>query len=395
MARIADIRSLRAAQRPSPPDLVRWSLGLLSYGRVRLSLRVDGGEVVEGVEDYWALLALGCRSAPVSDGEREVVDVPLEALGFYDEVSGEGPRVYADVLALLRGDRPTPLVMVKKVGEARIWAKLEWYNPLSLSIKDRTALNMVDWSSEDVRGRRVYEASSSNTGVALAALSRLYGFTARIYIPETAEPFGPELARLLGAEVVVKGGSTSELRPLVEEEARRDGAIVLNQFQNYLNPLAHIRWTAKEIDYQSRMGGLRLRAVFVTMGTGGHAAGVATYFALRRPEVRVVGVQPAEGSSIPGIKRQVDWPWGQLQRPREVIEVSDEEALRVSIGLAREVGLLFGPSGGAALAAALRSISGEEGDYVIVVPDHGVKYLRLYSEFLGQGSVGLSAKGPR
>jgi cysteine synthase/O-phosphoserine sulfhydrylase/cystathionine beta-synthase len=310
----------------------------------------------------------------------------LESLGLYDEVTGSEARVYGSVLELVRRDRPTPLVMIKRARRARLWAKLEWYNPLSLSIKDRTALSLVEGKLDDIMSRgKVYEASSSNTGVAVSALSRIFGFSARLYIPETAEQFGPDMIRAMGQEVVVKGSSTAELRPLVREEAERDGAVFLNQFESYYNPLAHIRWTAKEIDLQSRFAGLRLKAIFATMGTAGHVAGLATYFRARRPEVKVVGVQPAEGSSIPGIRRHDKWPWPLLEAPAEVVDVSDEEAARVALEIARETGLLPGLSGGASIAAALRAAEGEaeEADYIVVVPDHGVKYLRLYSRYLG------------
>ena len=384
--RLAPISSLHAQAPASWEGVVKNAVSLLSRDAQELTIAVRGQEVSDGVEDYWALRLTGCQMAAVSDEARERTWVPLEALGFYDEVSGGWPRVYGGVLELVLKDRPSPLVKVKEVNGVRIWAKLEWYNPLSLSIKDRTAVGLVEPMIDVVRrAGAVYEASSSNTAIALAALSRVLGFRVRAYIPATAEPFGDQMVRLLGGEVVRGGASTTELRPLVRADAEREGAIVLNQFENYLNPLAHIRWTAKEIDYQSRVGGLRLKAVYVTMGTRGHAAGVSTYFRLRRPDVEVVGVQPSEGSSIPGLRREASWSWGLLPPPTRIVEVSDDDAVRASLSIAREAGLLFGPSGGAAAWAAIRDAQErrDEGDYVIVVPDHGVKYLRLYMERLG------------
>jgi cysteine synthase/O-phosphoserine sulfhydrylase/cystathionine beta-synthase len=382
LVRPEDLRARRLEPEAYIPALKE----LLRRGTLELSVAVRGQEVVEGLEDYWSLRSLGCQLVPVTEGLRARVNMSLESLGLYDEVTGSEARVYWSVLELLRRDRPTPLVMIKRAGRVRLWAKLEWYNPLSLSIKDRTALSLVEGKLDDIMSRgKVYEASSSNTGVAVSALSRIFGFSARLYIPETAEQFGPDMIRAMGQEVVVKGSSTAELRPLVREEAERDGAVFLNQFESYYNPLAHIRWTAKEIDLQSRFAGLRLKAVFATMGTAGHAAGLATYFRARRPEVKVVGVQPAEGSSIPGIRRHDQWPWPLLDAPAEVVDVSDEEAARVALAIARETGLLPGLSGGASIAAALRAAEGEaeEADYIVVVPDHGVKYLRLYSRYLG------------
>jgi len=382
LVRPEDLRARRLEPEAYIPALKE----LLRRGTLELSVAVRGQEVVEGLEDYWSLRSLGCQLVPVTEGQRARVNMSLESLGLYDEVTGSEARVYGSVLELVRRDRPTPLVMIKRAGRVRLWAKLEWYNPLSLSIKDRTALSLVEGKLDDIMSRgKVYEASSSNTGVAVSALSRIFGFSARLYIPETAEQFGPDMIRAMGQEVVVKGSSTMELRPLAREEAERDGAVLLNQFESYYNPLAHIRWTAKEIDLQSRFAGLRLKAVFATMGTAGHAAGLATYFRARRSEVKVVGVQPAEGSSIPGIRRHYQWPWPLLDAPAEVVDVSDEEAARVALAIARETGLLPGLSGGASIAAALRAAEGEaeEADYIVVVPDHGVKYLRLYSRYLG------------
>jgi cysteine synthase/O-phosphoserine sulfhydrylase/cystathionine beta-synthase len=392
LVRPEDLRARRLEPEAYIPALKE----LLRKGALELSVAVRGQEVVEGLEDYWSLRSLGCQLVPVTEGQRARVNMSLESLGLYDEVTGSEARVYGSVLELVRRDRPTPLVMIKRAGRVRLWAKLEWYNPLSLSIKDRTALSLVEGKLDDIMLRgKVYEASSSNTGVAVSALSRLFGFSARLYIPETAEQFGPDMIRAMGQEVVVKGSSTAELRPLAREEAERDGAVLLNQFESYYNPLAHIRWTAKEIDLQSRFAGLRLKAIFATMGTAGHVAGLATYFRARRPEVKVVGVQPAEGSSIPGIRRHDQWPWPLLDAPAEVVDVSDEEAARVALAIAREVGLLPGLSGGASIAAALRAAEGEaeEADYIVVVPDHGVKYLRLYSRYMGHRLVGLNAEG--
>lgn len=392
LVRPEDLRARRLEPEAYIPALKE----LLRRGTLELSVAVRGQEVVEGLEDYWSLRSLGCQLVPVTEGQRARVNMSLESLGLYDEVTGSEARVYGSVLELVRRDRPTPLVMIKRAGRVRLWAKLEWYNPLSLSIKDRTALSLVEGKLDDIMLRgKVYEASSSNTGVAVSALSRLFGFSARLYIPETAEQFGPDMIRAMGQEVVVKGSSTMELRPLAREEAERDGAVLLNQFESYYNPLAHIRWTAKELDLQSRFAGLRLKAVFATMGTAGHVAGLATYFRARRPEVKVVGVQPAEGSSIPGIRRHDQWPWPLLDAPAEVVDVSDEEAAMVALAIARETGLLPGLSGGASIAAALRAAEGEaeEADYIVVIPDHGVKYLRLYSRYMGRRLVGLDAEG--
>jgi len=355
---------------------------LLRQGSMEKSIVVAGSRVVEGHDDYWALRRLGCSLAPVSEGAREEGPVPLDALGFYDNVKAPELRVYRDVVELLTADRPTPLVMIK--GDwgkgVRVWAKLEWYNPLSLSIKDRTAFSVLSEALAGGQGAKaVYEVSSSNTGVALAALSAAMGLRARIYVPTTAEGFGPAMLKILGAEVVTRGSSTVEALPSAMKEAEVDGAIMPNQFTNIANPLVHVAATAKEIEAQANFLGLKLRGIAASMGTGGHAAGISFYFKNRRPDVRVIGVQPAEGSHIPGIRRQdISKWWPFPERPDVIVDVTEEEAMETAISVARSNGLLFGVSGGAALAGLLKISGVEEGDYIVVVPDHGIKYLERY-----------------
>jgi cysteine synthase/O-phosphoserine sulfhydrylase/cystathionine beta-synthase len=381
-------------------ELLNSMRSMLRSNSVASSLAVKGNRVIDGDADYWALRWLRCRLAPVSEGLREGGPVPLEALGFYDNAVSNEYRAYRDVMELLSNDRPTPMVMLR--GDwgpgVRVWAKLEWYNPLSLSIKDRTALGVLTEAlSRNPNARKIFEVSSSNTGIALAALSAALGLRARIYVPTTAEDFGPSMLRVLGAEVVVRGSSTVEALPSAIEEARAEGAIMPNQFENIANPLMHVGTTAKEIDLQANFLGLKLRGIFVTLGTRGHSAGIAFYFKNRRPDVKVFGVQPAEGSIIPGIRRQDPsrW-WPMAERPDEIIDVTDSEAIDSAIAVARTNGLLFGMSGGAAVAALLKKGKLEEGDYVLVVPDHGIKYLDRYLSRLGnEGVVGGGHQGSR
>ncbi len=391
MARVEHLEALRAAQL-NIADVLDNMRAMLRSGAQRLSLAVRDNDIIDGVEDYWALRYLGAKMAAISEGAREEVNVSLEALGLYDDVMGRSWRAYGDILEMLAYDRPTPLLRLRgSWGSARVWAKLEWYNPLSLSIKDRAAWYMASLALDKIKAvGRIYEASSSNTGVALAAIAAVLGVRARIYIPETAADFGPAMVRLFGGEAVVRGSSTNELRPVVAEDARREGALMLDQFANLANPFVHVRYTAKEIEAQANRAGLRLRGVFVTMGTGGHAAGISFYFRNRRPDVKVYGVQPDEGGRIPGIKRQDFSSWWPLgERPHEVIEVSAEEAMDAAIEVAKTNGILFGVSGGAAVAALRKSVDRlEEGDYVVIIPDHGIKYLDLYLSHLGAGSEG-------
>jgi len=146
LVRPEDLRARRLEPEAYIPALKE----LLRRGTLELSVAVRGQEVVEGLEDYWSLRSLGCQLVPVTEGQRARVNMSLESLGLYDEVTGSEARVYGSVLELVRRDRPTPLVMIKRAGRVRLWAKLEWYNPLSLSIKDRTALSLVEGKLDDI-----------------------------------------------------------------------------------------------------------------------------------------------------------------------------------------------------------------------------------------------------
>ena len=384
------LESLSAAEAPLS-DVLTSMRAMLRTDRLELSLAVEGSSVVDGASDYWALRWLGCSVAPV-DSSRRRVDVPLEALGLYDDTTAPERRVYPDVMDLLSRDRPTPMVRLRgSWGRARLWAKLEWYNPLSLSIKDRTAASIL---AEALRRRPdakvIYEVSSANTGVALASLAAVMGLRARLYMPVTAESFGPLMARLLGAEVVQRGSSTVEVLPEAKEEAARDGALMPNQFESPANFLTHVGHTAKEVEAQANFAGLKLKGIFVTMGTGGHSAGISFYFKNRRPDVKVFGVQPARGSVIPGIRRQDMSSWWPIEeRPDVILDVTELDAAAAAVRVARSNGILPGMSGGAAIAA-FESVADEleEGDYVVILPDHGIKYLERYYRLLGK-ALGL------
>lgn len=344
--------------------------------------------VVENINVYSALRALRVRYVPVAESRSELGEVvKLDLLDVYHNVIPRSEtRVYDSVVELLEKDLPTPLVKLRFLGggNLRIWAKLEWYHPFSLSIKDRIAHGMVKEAVE--RGllaskRVVYEATSTNTGLALAGLANFYGFKLRVYLPSTAQRCVDYLFKALGAEAVREDAPiTTALLQKVLEEAVRDGALVLNQFSNDVNFTTHLSTTAKELDYQLGSVGVRPRAIICGLGTSGHASAISFYFKNKYGDVKVYGVQPSRGSVIPGLRRvETGMKWIGHAELDGVVDVSLEEAFSAVLEVARSDGTIFGLSGGAVLHVAKKLVEegAVDGDIVVVIPDHGVKYVEL------------------
>ncbi len=338
---------------------------------------------------YWALAALGAKRIPVGEG----CSASLEDLGLYEDLERrDDSRVYKDPLELLSGAYPTPLVRLRWTpgSGVRVWAKLEWFNPFSLSLKDRPAAHMIK-GIEASRDSLVADASSSNFAVAMAALSNLMGLRARVYLPGgPTGRLGRVVASLMGAEVVVDRSArfTTELLERVLRESEREGFHHLNQFTNDLNFEAHLRGIARELDYQARRAGIRLRGVAGSLGTSGHMAAVTFYFkSMYGDQFDVVLAQPDRHSTIPGLRRiETGMLWiNLLDFKYRVYDVDLKEALSKVAEVSRTDGLLIGPSGGAVLAALERRISegGLEGDVAAIIPDTGFKYLDLLEDFLG------------
>ncbi|HMV04601.1 MAG TPA: cysteine synthase CysM [Accumulibacter sp.] len=281
----------------------------------------------------------------------------------------------------------TPLVRLQRlpgaVGDARgnlLLAKLEGNNPAG-SVKDRPAVSMIVRAEErgDIRpGDTLIEATSGNTGIALAMAAALRGYRMILVMPENQSVERRQTMRAFGAELVLTprdGGM--ELARDVAEGMRNDGrGIILDQFANPDNPLAHFAGTGPEI-WRQTSGGV---THFVSsMGTTGTIMGVSRYLKARNPQVRIVGCQPEEGSQIPGIRK---WPAAYLPKiydPALVdrIEfVSQGEAEHMTRRLACEEGIFAGISSGGALAVALRLASELENAMIVsVVCDRGDRYL--------------------
>jgi len=300
-------------------------------------------------------------------------------------------KVFNNYLELITSYWPTPLVRIKSlsVNGYSVWAKLEFFNVLSRSIKDRVVWYMLmKYLSRYGEVRKLYEASSGNVAISLAMLGRLLGTKVRIYLPKGTPETTKVILKLLGTEVVETNYGSIDwgLINYVKEVARREGAVNLNQFENEANPEVHLRYTAKELDTQLILAGESPpKAIVCGVGTSGHVSAISKYFKSRYGgRVYVVGAVPSRGSKIPGIKRLETRPkWVREGVLDYVVEVSTEEAIEEVINLARSEGLLVGLSSGAVIKAfrEVREVIGG-GTYVLIFPDDVLKYLNMIREYL-------------
>jgi cysteine synthase B len=261
-----------------------------------------------------------------------------------------------------------------------ILAKLEGNNPAG-SVKDRPALNMIRRAEERGTikpGDTLIEATSGNTGIALAMAAAIKGYRMRLIMPEHMSAERRGVMKSFGAEIVLtpkEGGMEAAIDLSNAMEARGEG-IRLDQFSNPDNPAAHYETTGPEI-WRDTQG--RVTHFVSSMGTTGTIMGTGRYLRECKPEVQIVGVQPEDGSNIPGIRR---WPEAYLPRIYQpsgvdrIIDVSQALAERTTRELAAAEGIFAGVSSGGAVAAALR-LSGEISGAVIVVIvcDRGDRYL--------------------
>lgn len=275
-------------------------------------------------------------------------------------------RIYDGVWDLVGG---TPLVRLKRVveaGGAEVCGKLESKNP-SGSVKDRPAYAMILAAEQAgllTQGSTIVEATSGNTGISLAMLAAVRGYRCLIVMPEDMAAARQLILRSFGAEMVLTPAHYG-MRGAVEEAerivARTERAFMPRQFDNPENPRAHLRTTAEEI--WAATGG-ELDAVVIGVGTGGTLTGIASALRARKPGLRVVAVEPRASAVLSGGKPGLHAIQGLgagfvpkiLDRALidEVISVSDLEAERMTVRLAREEGLLLGPSSGANVHAAVK-----------------------------------------
>ncbi|MCX7169125.1 MAG: cysteine synthase CysM [Proteobacteria bacterium] len=281
----------------------------------------------------------------------------------------------------------TPLVRLKRIPGARnetqrncILAKLEGNNPAG-SVKDRPALSMIlraEASGLIKPGATLIEATSGNTGIALAMVAAMRGYQLILIMPENQSVERRQAMRAYGAELILtpKAGGMEGARDHAEKLRDAGRGIILDQFANPDNPLSHYQGTGPEI---WRDTGGRITHFVSSMGTTGTIMGVSRFLKEQNPAVQIIGCQPEEGSQIPGIRK---WPEAYLpkifdrSRVDRIESVSQADAEEMTRRLAREEGIFAGISSGGALAVALR-VAAEVDNAVIVsiVCDRGDRYL--------------------
>jgi cysteine synthase/O-phosphoserine sulfhydrylase/cystathionine beta-synthase len=320
------------------------------------------------------------------DVEVPTVEVSLSELNVWRRVEGSRLRVYNDTLELLYKDWPTPLVRLRSFSSEKrsVWAKLEGANPYSNSVKDRIGWSMIMAALEEGKlGDIMYEATSTNTGIAITAIANLLGRKTKLFIPKTIQKASDAFLKVLGADVVrVPVGLTVEAIEEVDTKSKVEGATHLNQFENDANLKVHLKYTAKEIDEQLESLGLKPDYIIGGLGTSGHMSAISIYFKSRYgSSVKVVGVQPAPNEVIPGIRRiETGMKWVHWTDFDQVIDVKRREAIEGVLTVARREGLLIGLSAGAVFHAFTKVVE-DEGVYVLVFPDTGYKYAEQLEEY--------------
>ncbi|WP_390595022.1 cysteine synthase CysM [Simiduia litorea] len=277
----------------------------------------------------------------------------------------------------------TPLVRLQRMAVDRssvVLAKLEGTNPAG-SVKDRPALSMIQRAEMrgDIKpGDRLVEATSGNTGIALAMVAAIKGYPITLIMPDTATDERKAAMKAYGAELILvtKEQGMEGARDLALKMQQQGLGRVLDQFANLDNPLAHYETTGPEI-WQQTEG--KITHFVSSMGTTGTIMGVSRYLKEQNPSVQIIGLQPDEGASIPGIRR---WPEAYLprifdpSRVDKIVNMSQKLAEDTMRELATKEGIFCGVSSGGAIAAAL-ALSQQVDNAVIVaiICDRGDRYL--------------------
>ena len=292
--------------------------------------------------------------------------------------------MYSDIESFIGN---TPLVRLQRIpardgvaASNTLLAKLEGNNPAG-SVKDRPAMSMI--SRAEARGEikpgdLLIEATSGNTGIALAMAAAIRGYRMVIVMPEHLSIERRQTMRAYGAELVLTPQSIGMegARDTAERLQKERGGLILDQFANPDNPLAHYLGTGPEI---WRDTGGKITHFVATMGTTGTIMGVSRFLKEKNPAVQIIGVQPADGSNVPGIRK---WPEAYLpkifERPRvdRIIEVTQAASEEMARRLAAEEGIFGGISSGGGLVAALQVAKEVEHAVIAhIVCDRGDRYL--------------------
>ncbi|MEL4278805.1 cysteine synthase CysM [Shewanella xiamenensis] len=273
----------------------------------------------------------------------------------------------------------TPLVRLQRLdcGSSTVLLKLEGNNPAG-SVKDRAALNMINQAElrqEIAPGDTLIEATSGNTGIALAMAAAIKGYKMILIMPSNSTQERKDAMQAYGAELLLVDNMETARDLALDLQAQGKGK-VLDQFNNQDNANAHFLTTGPEIWQQSEG---KITHFVSSMGTTGTIMGVSKYLKSRNPDITIVGLQPADGSSIPGIRR---WPQEYLPgifdaaRVDAVMDIEEQDAKTMARALAREEGICAGVSSGGAVFAALEIARQNPGAVVVaIVCDRGDRYL--------------------
>lgn len=274
----------------------------------------------------------------------------------------------------------TPLVELTRLHDnpkVKIFGKLEGNNPGG-SVKDRAAKSMIQGALErgEIKaGTKLIEATSGNTGIALAMIARLYGIEIELAMPSNSTKERILTMEAFGARVTLTE-TIESARDYVVEKSKSGEYILLNQFENPDNYLAHYRTTGPEI-YRDTQG--KITHFVSSMGTTGTIMGTSMYLKEQNPDIQIVGCQPTEGSKIPGIRR-----WPIEYRPKiydpsrvdRIMDVSELDATEMTRKLAKVEGVFGGMSSGGGVSASIRLANElEEGLIVCIICDRGDRYL--------------------
>jgi cysteine synthase B len=277
----------------------------------------------------------------------------------------------------------TPLVESRVLNQNRnvkLYFKLEGHNPGG-SVKDRAALNMIRSGLERGdfdKNSKLIEATSGNTGIALAMIAGIYGLGIELVMPENSTKERVQTMKAYGAKVTLTPSDVGieGARDYAEGKVRNEGFIMINQFANDDNWKAHLHTTGPEI-WRDTDG--EVTHFVSSMGTTGTIMGTSTFLKGQHGQIKIIGVQPTDGSSIPGIRK---WPMEYLpkifdaSKVDQVLEVSQQESQDMAKRLAKEEGIFAGMSSGGATVAALRvAESLESGVVVSIICDRGDRYL--------------------
>lgn len=343
------------------------------------------------IEDFYRTLLDRGEEIDAARLPRVSPSMPIRFSGpFENHTMDHEARVYDNVFEMLPSEQnPTPLVRLGRMNpspEFLLYAKLEWLNPFG-SVKDRAAwfmLRDLERRGEVGNGRGLVEPTSGNTGISLAALARARGYHLRAVVPNRIPLEKKVLLKIAGAQLDVVSdelcpapglGDGSINLAKTHAKAQRDRYAMPNQYENEMNVQAHRQTTGPEIWRQTQG---RITHLFVSLGTCGTVTGTSQFLREKKPDVKVVAVQPTEGHDVPGLRNVRQLEVSKLFEPTlldEILEIDYELAYSRAMELFQNEGLRAGPSSGLIYEGARRVIERDRvGLGVMIFPDDVFKY---------------------